>query len=263
MLVSGRRNAVAPPSPAGGRVQHRLGGVDRVVAGGGSPRTTTSRSDGRRRVDGKAGILQLREVGGRGHDAGGLRDAFARAQRGAQLHQRHRILVEIREHLERHGRHCALRGAREPTPSNRKAESGEAGDHVRSGRRPAVERAGSAAARTALVGLAQKRIAEANGVGIEVAPCRDAQEMRRDRRGPERSRHRSRPEISRRNVPPVRAASASPKSAAQQPDQDIVARRGQAFAPTDQPREIPRASRGRGGGKTRRVRRASTDLRDR
>ena len=48
-------------------------------------------------IDRQVRVLQLREIGRRGHDARSLDDAGPLAQRGADLHQRDRVLVEIGE----------------------------------------------------------------------------------------------------------------------------------------------------------------------
>jgi hypothetical protein len=63
----------------------------------GSPRTTTRRSEGATaRSIARAGIGELPEIRRRCHDARRLGDALAQAQLGADLHQGHRILVQIR-----------------------------------------------------------------------------------------------------------------------------------------------------------------------
>ena len=53
---------------------------------------------GERAVDDEAGIGELRQIGGRCHDARRLFDTRPGAKRGAKLHERHRILVQIGEH---------------------------------------------------------------------------------------------------------------------------------------------------------------------
>jgi len=97
-------------------LQHRIGRRDGLVARGRlAPHDHQQIGRRRLRVDRQIGIVQLRQVRRGGHQAGRLRDAVALAQLGAQLHQRDRILVEIREHLEARGRHVheasALAGA--------------------------------------------------------------------------------------------------------------------------------------------------------
>ena len=47
------------------------------------------------------GVLQLFQIRGRGHQARGLRDAVSLAKLRAELHQRHRILVELANSLKR------------------------------------------------------------------------------------------------------------------------------------------------------------------
>ena len=88
---------------AGGTLclQHRIGRLDGFLA---RPRVAAHdhQQIGRRRlrVDRKIRVRQLRQVRGCGHQAGCLSDAAALAQLRAQLHQGHRVLVEIREDLE-------------------------------------------------------------------------------------------------------------------------------------------------------------------
>ncbi len=100
-----RRLRRSLPRPDG--MQHRLGRGDALRR---RPRRRRARPPADPTATPAVSIarsasLQLREVGGRGHQARGLRDAFALAQLGAELHQRHRILVQIREHLESGRRH--------------------------------------------------------------------------------------------------------------------------------------------------------------
>ena len=107
-------------------MQHGIGRRDGVVAGRGlAAHDHQQIGRGGLRVDRQIGILQLSQVGGRGHQARGLRDAFALAQPGAQLHQRDRILVEIRKDLEARRRHghaastAAGSGNQTPSPATK------------------------------------------------------------------------------------------------------------------------------------------------
>ena len=148
MLVSGRRNAVASPSLVGAEDCS----IDSAAAmassqAAGSPRTTTSRSDGATAASmARSASCSCARFAGRGHDARGFRDAVPRAELGAELHQRHRILVQIREHPELGGgRHPDAPSSKPRHPRGRahdgvdvepRGEPGEhAGHHVRPRRR--------------------------------------------------------------------------------------------------------------------------------
>ena len=86
---------------AGGRLEHRPGRGDGLVAGIGLPAHDHQQVRRRDRdVDREIGIPQLVEVRRGRHDARCFRDAFLGAELGAELHQRHRILVQIRKHPE-------------------------------------------------------------------------------------------------------------------------------------------------------------------